>query len=110
LLTGGIYVRSYTLITQSDRDEWLPIILHFHKSNPRFNNWTEDPSWPEFKLTFNEFRPGEIIVRFPYWFALLMSATLAAVPWFRWRFSLRTLLVAMTLIAALLGLVFALGR
>jgi hypothetical protein len=34
---------------------------------------------------------------------ILFPLSLAAVPWIDWRFSLRTLLVAMTLVAVLLG-------
>jgi hypothetical protein len=43
----------------------------------------------------------------PYLFLVLLAATLAAVPWIRWsnRFSLRTLLIATTLIAVALGLI-----
>jgi len=41
----------------------------------------------------------------PHWFVSLFFATLAAAPWFRWRFSLRTLLIGTTLIAAVLGLI-----
>jgi len=46
-------------------------------------------------------------VSFPHWSAILICATLAAVPELRWskRFSLRTLLIAMTLVAMVLGLV-----
>lgn len=36
---------------------------------------------------------------------VLLSACIALLPWLRWRFSLRTLLIATTLIAVLLGLV-----
>ena len=43
------------------------------------------------------------IVFFPYWFPTLLSASLAAVPWLRWKFSLRTLLIATTLVAVVLG-------
>ena len=42
-----------------------------------------------------------------YWSPVVLSATLATVPWIRhlsWRFSLRTLLIAMTLVAVVLGL------
>jgi hypothetical protein len=42
----------------------------------------------------------------PYWFALLFAAVvgiLAAWPWLRWRFSVRMLFIAMTLMAAPLG-------
>jgi hypothetical protein len=45
---------------------------------------------------------------FPHRFLVLMFAMLAAVPWLPWwskRFSLRTLLIATTLIAVVLGLI-----
>ena len=45
---------------------------------------------------------GGVIV--PHWFGVLLSATLAVVPWIK-RFSLRTLLIAMTLVAVVLGLI-----
>jgi hypothetical protein len=41
----------------------------------------------------------------PHWFVALLFAALAALPWIRPTFSLRTLLIATTLIAVLLGLV-----
>jgi hypothetical protein len=44
-------------------------------------------------------------VRFPHWFAALSLAFVAGVTWIRWRFSLRTLLLAISLVAAVLGLV-----
>jgi hypothetical protein len=43
----------------------------------------------------------------PYWFFVLFSGTAAVVPWIhevRWHFSLRTLLIATTLVAVVLGL------
>src|SRR5687768_2482212 len=45
-------------------------------------------------------------VRFPHWLLLLAVAVIGCVtasPWLRWRFSLRTLLIATTLVAVLLG-------
>jgi hypothetical protein len=39
----------------------------------------------------------------PYWLPVLLTGTLAAAPWIRWRFSLRTLLIATTVIAVVLG-------
>jgi len=43
----------------------------------------------------------------PDWFTVLAVAGLAGVPWIRWskRFTLRTLLIATTVIAAALGLI-----
>jgi hypothetical protein len=40
-----------------------------------------------------------------FWVPVLLSVVFAAVPWLRWKFSLRTLLITTTLIAVLLGLV-----
>ena len=46
----------------------------------------------------------------PHWFVVLIAAALAATTWLRWRFSLRTLLIATTLVAVLLGLVVWLSQ
>jgi hypothetical protein len=40
---------------------------------------------------------------FPHRFLLLIFAIFAAVPWIRWQFSLRTLLIATMVVALLLG-------
>jgi hypothetical protein len=44
-------------------------------------------------------------VTLPHYFVVLLTATSAAAPWLPWRFSLRTLLIAMTLIAVGMGLI-----
>jgi hypothetical protein len=44
----------------------------------------------------------------PHWLLAFLITSVAAVPWigqFRWRFSLRTLLIATTLVAVVLGLI-----
>ena len=41
----------------------------------------------------------------PHWFALVVVALLATSPWLSYRFSLRTLLIATTLVAVVLGLI-----
>ncbi len=40
----------------------------------------------------------------PHWFQTLLFAALGVVPWIRWRFTLRTMLIATTLVAVVLGL------
>ena len=40
----------------------------------------------------------------PYWFVLFLTAGLGIVPWMRWKFSLRTMLITVTATATLLGL------
>jgi hypothetical protein len=58
---------------------------------------------------WGEFRYNDGYVRFPHWFAVLLAAALGVAPWLKWRrqFSLRTLLVATTIIAAILGAIVA---
>jgi hypothetical protein len=46
----------------------------------------------------------------PHWFLAVAAGTLAALPWIRWRFSLRTLLIATTLIAVVLAAVAVASR
>jgi hypothetical protein len=43
----------------------------------------------------------------PHWFSALLMAMAATAPWIKWRFSLRTLLIATTLVAVVLGLAVA---
>jgi len=46
----------------------------------------------------------------PCWFAISLCVVPAALPWLPWRFSLRTLLIATTLIAVGLGLIVYVNR
>jgi hypothetical protein len=52
-------------------------------------------------------KPSHTSVEFPNWFTALCCSTLAMAPWLPWsrRFSLRTLLIATTLVAMVLGLI-----
>jgi hypothetical protein len=50
--------------------------------------------------TLSHWQPGFVV---PYWSLVSSFVMLAALPWVRWRFSLRTLLIATTLIAILLA-------
>jgi asparagine N-glycosylation enzyme membrane subunit Stt3 len=46
----------------------------------------------------------------PFWFLAFVSATTAVLPWLpwiKWRFTLRTMLIATTLVAVVLGLIVA---
>jgi hypothetical protein len=48
------------------------------------------------------------VFTFPYWLPVLLAIVFAGVPWLRrpqWHFSLRTLLIATTLVAVVLGLI-----
>jgi hypothetical protein len=51
---------------------------------------------------------GTVGIGFPHGYLVVAVATLAAIPWITWRFSVRTLLIATMLVAAVLGLAVAL--
>jgi hypothetical protein len=46
----------------------------------------------------------------PDWLLILLSAALGILPWLRWRFSLRTLVIATTLFAVVLGVIIWAAR
>jgi hypothetical protein len=48
--------------------------------------------------------------RVPYWFFVFLSVVAATTPWIRFRFTLRTLLIAITAVAVVLGLAVYLGK
>jgi hypothetical protein len=58
---------------------------------------------PFYKLPSGFFRIGMSYWQVPHWFLFLLSAAFAGVPWIFHRFSLRTLLIAVTLVAVVLG-------
>jgi hypothetical protein len=56
-------------------------------------------------------RAGRVVV-IPHWSPVLLFGAIAScpwLPWFKWRFSVRTLLIATTLVAVGLGMVVALS-
>jgi len=59
---------------------------------------------PERPFAFESYTGGGGQVRVPTWLALSGLLAAAIVPCVRWRFSLRTLLIATTLVAIVLGL------
>jgi hypothetical protein len=48
---------------------------------------------------------GEYSIQIPHWFPAFSATMFAAAVWIRWRFSLRTLLIATMLFAVMLGLI-----
>jgi hypothetical protein len=64
----------------------------------------------EWESAWNGFRAkvypnGIIRVSVPHWFLALLTGTAAALSWSKCRFSLRTLLIATTLVAVVLGVI-----
>jgi hypothetical protein len=91
--------------------------VFFHSYPPEFHielleselvsTWLEgmDPVGDElFHFKFTRMR-----VHLPHWALIVAFGAQATVPWIPWRFSLRTLLIATTLVAVVLGIVVWLG-
>jgi hypothetical protein len=95
---GSLPSKSWT-ISSTPYDD--PLIRYVATAIP-----LSSPIWGEFHQKFAKF--GDSLfgsVGVPYWFAILLVTILTAAPWVRWRFTLRTLLIATTLIAVALGLI-----
>jgi hypothetical protein len=63
------------------------------------------PPWISF--SYKGFTVRGTGVAVPVWALIPPMAAIAALPWIRWRFSVRTLLIATTLVAVVLGIVVA---
>jgi hypothetical protein len=84
------------------KDERLPPGLRFN--DDAFRERTVLP-WL-FRFTPpSRFGGWQINCNVPYWFAVVSGAVCSVVPWLPSRFTLRTLLIATTLVAVVLGLV-----
>jgi hypothetical protein len=59
---------------------------------------------------FSFIQTESTFVSVPHWFTVSILGVFAAAPWLRWRFSLRMLLIGMTVIAILMGLVLWASR
>jgi hypothetical protein len=63
-----------------------------------------DELWGNSSRIWGKFICKSDTIAAPHWCLILLSGTLASAPWVRSRFSLRSLLIATTLIAVVLGL------
>jgi hypothetical protein len=70
----------------------LGVLVHANDNAIGFYSVRPHPSSTDFRVSA------------PHWWLAVLTFMLAALHWLRWRFSLRTLLVGMTVIAAILGL------
>jgi hypothetical protein len=70
----------------------------------RFNHLYIDLNGPKLALRHHQYA-GVTLFSIPYSLAVILSSCASIAPWFRWRFSLRTLFIAMTLVAIVLGVI-----
>ena len=81
---------------------WEVITLSEEELSRASKRWEFDAydryahSWPNFWW---------YSIRVPYWFLVTIAATVATLPWIKWRFSLRTLLTVLTMFAVFFGMI-----
>jgi hypothetical protein len=119
-----LWVRSYWLMDLVNIDVPSPYALQFESAIGRTSaavyeseqGWDWHQLYPEFNQRilralsakprfYLSPRKDAWIVGVPHWFLLLIVFATGAVPWLPYRFSLRTLLIATTLVAVVLGVI-----
>ena len=121
-----LWVRSYWWVDMTSRNSTINIcsmsgklligktltVVSIRRPNPPFSNAAA-------RFGFYPMPLGDWVFTFenngltlPYWLCILVLGLIARAPWILWpkRFSIRTLLIATTLIAVVLGLIVCLVR
>jgi hypothetical protein len=96
----------YAIFNDEPRRDWVsrttPLPNEAWRKRYRENEPTKAPN--RFLLGIY-FSPPYATLCVPYWLLVLLSTLLAAAPWLRFQFSLRTMLIVTTLAAISLGLI-----
>lgn len=116
VLFVALWVRSYWCADYLDG----PLLVGSMQGKLTFIKMNEPSPWKVVKLPLSSMPPAgstsswgyttnfrSSAVHFPHWLLVAILAIIAAMPWLRFskRFSLRTLLIAMTLVSVVLGVV-----
>jgi hypothetical protein len=96
VLLVALWVRSYW---DTDPAEVIGIPVWLMNGTLR----VYDPFPPPANLGDDGIYFGDASIGFPIWMLVIGAITVAATPWLRWRFSLRTMLIATTLVAVALA-------
>jgi hypothetical protein len=92
---GSNWGTAYLVQRKSVKQYWPPLSLDWSYA-------TADAEKPGEDLQLR-LVAGDTLIRVPYMQPVAMVAAIGGAPWIRWRFSLRTLLIGMTLVAVVLG-------
>jgi hypothetical protein len=103
---GTIHTCLYYPSSQAPISEWYHSRID-PNDNQNKAEWAKDINNSKSGFSFKSYARAGVSISAPLWFPLLVIAALAVAPWNPklWKFSLRTLLIATTLIAVVLGLV-----
>jgi hypothetical protein len=121
VLLVALWVRSFKtcdLLIKRHADGWMQTTFCSSHGTLEFVQSRDDvagrPGWhyigidgcgPPPQVFVFEFVSAWKLIRIPDWLSLMLCAASAIAPWLRWRFSLRTLLIATALVAVGLGVI-----
>ena len=96
-------VFGFSILAEESVDPWIIYRLSTKEWLASGEGQWLEQSWGGFHISYID---GPVVMA-PYWCWLLMPATLAAMPWLHYlkRFAVRTMLIATTLVAVVLGLI-----
>jgi hypothetical protein len=88
----------YNPFSEADAGEWLAHSLNIDEIYGDDHPEVTSPIWAF------DIGQGFLSIAVPHWSLFVVVVAVGTLPWIRWRFSLRTLLIATTLVAVALGL------
>jgi hypothetical protein len=89
----------------SDHPRFATAFDNLDRTSPSFASFSGEGWSSSVGLTLNERERNDIKIVFSHWFASVFLVLLSAAPWLSWRYTLRTLLIATTLVAVVLGII-----
>jgi high-affinity Fe2+/Pb2+ permease len=121
LLLIALAVRSHRKPVACDWNGWRKIIVwsgfgqiqvtmfnHTNPDEPLYRWWHSAAFLPGgFRPWYFQWVKHQIFIAFPEHFPIVVLILLAALPWVHLRYSLRSMLIAVTIIAVLLALMFS---
>jgi hypothetical protein len=121
LLLLVLAVRSHRLPVACEWNGWRKITVwsgfgqiqvtafnHTNPNEPLYRGWHSSTFMPGgFRPWYFQWVDHEIYIGFPERFPIVVLILLAALPWVHWRYSLRSVFIAITIVAVLLALMFS---
>jgi len=100
--SGSVFINEGYILTIDDPAIGAALGTIYHTRKPLAGGRDFISSQPDIG-----YKPRGIGTKFPIWLFVAAVVVIAAVPWFPWltRFNLRTLFIATTLVAVVLGLI-----
>src|SRR4029078_8805165 len=90
--TGCICFRWEDHVTHTgyEHPEFATTLQSYDRTSPSFDSFSGDGWSSSFNLVLNGYERNDVKLVFSHWFAVAVLVLLAAAPWLKWRFSLRT--------------------